>query len=318
MGAWAHFEEKEYETLMNAAFALDAKSAQSLHIFSPGQVLEATLGFDFAAHVSPRSALRRHLFGPLWNPGGINALQASARQIPRQAKFLNVFAQYKRPMGFLPGHRSNLWPSHEGYLRFAVPHLRTGEEPNYAQIRALDALQATFGVDAAVRYLCPAITDSDELYSAFAKETLLSRSVVVSVEALRDGTDYHRYWTFQPENLDIGIPNPGGPPDSSKSARNFFQNLGESKSNREDVGEFFHKTSRARAELAEKSGLLEEVRRWKPEEAEREDVRIKSAVSEEIQSLNVGLDIQYEIQRWVEVASIAKDLGVAWTISATP
>jgi len=64
VGVWAQFEEKEYETLANAALVIEqARRGRGVRLFSPGQALEKILGYDFATRVDPRSRLYRRLFG---------------------------------------------------------------------------------------------------------------------------------------------------------------------------------------------------------------------------------------------------------------
>lgn len=314
MGQWAMFEEKEYETLMNATLVRQPKSMSHVRIFSPGQVLEKRLGFDFAARVSPYSRLYAQLFGPQAAYRGISGSQATQQGIPAQARFTNLFIQYKRPMEFLPGHRfDHLWPRTEEFLRFQVASKPAGQPVDYSQVRALNDLQMHFGTNAAVRYVCPAITQVDKLYQAFDQGDLVSQSAVVSVDALSQGAGYHRYWTFQSHNLGVGLPNPDGPKTASKTAKKFFQDLEEYNPNEESIEAFSDATIGSSSSFVQKSNAFGEIQHRKSRATMREESALGEQIERETKTFDAGS--RDEVLSWVRASSQARDLGLHWTIA---
>lgn len=228
MGQWAEFEEKEYETLANAAFLLNqAKRGRSPKLFSPGQVLEGRYGYDFATRVTDPATLRRILG---WTspgvPPGVPAGQAGLRNT-RATHMLNVFLQYKRPERFMAGrHRSQLWPRDTDFLRFSVQQTRRNPQGQpVEQLQTLIDLETALKGQGAVRYACPSVWSAAGLYGSFQQGNLISRSAFVPPGNLEVNGIKHRYWTFDPRDPSVGIPNPDGPRAKASNGLEFGEHL---------------------------------------------------------------------------------------------
>ncbi|MFT2816834.1 hypothetical protein [Leifsonia sp. A12D58] len=215
MGVWAEFEEKEFETLANAALIIEqARSGRGVRLFSPGQALEKILGYDFATRIDPRSSLYRRLFGAAPGAVGASAAAQVANQIPvsKATRLLNVFLQYKRPQYFAVGHRSKVWSSNRAHLAFQVREQNPDPALRFDQIRALRKLQIDLGRDARISYACPSTWQKQELYDRFYRGSLLRSTIFVGPDQLIQAGDpgFHIRWTFDPANIRRGIPNPDG------------------------------------------------------------------------------------------------------------
>lgn len=217
MPVWAEFEEKEFETLSNVALVSEQLAKKrGVQVFSPGQVLEKKLGFDFAAELGRHSRLHRRLFGGTPGMPGITAAQSASLGMPfvSSTKLLNVFLQYKRPEHFRPGHRSLLWPKGEEFLRFTVSENNSaGGGWHFSQVSALNSLATQLQGTALVRYACPAVWTRTDLYGLYSQGQLLDNCAFVDPRKLILGTpgqQFHRRWTFQKPRPDFGKPNPDG------------------------------------------------------------------------------------------------------------
>jgi hypothetical protein len=215
MAVWAEFEEKEFETLANASFIIDqVKRGSSVRLFSPGQVLEAQIGFDFATRVDPRGPLYRLLFGSVAGAPGVPERLYAPHQIPISVptRMLNVFLQYKRPESFASGHRSKVWPKPHPHLGFMVRESPKDPALRYRQVGLLSDLESSLAGLAKVSYACPSVWRKQDLYERFSNQTLLASSVFVRPSQLaRVGLPaFHDRWTFDPADISRGIPNPDG------------------------------------------------------------------------------------------------------------
>lgn len=219
MGTHAEFEEKEFETLANVSFALGSHSTTGLAppMFSPGQVLERDLGFDFSIYLNPSSTTYKLLFGAYPGPPAPGA-SAPPAPLPAAAPFVNVFLQYKRPEHFTVNHRQPVW-QHTSFLRFEVRsrYRRHGRSiVDHSQLEALDDLAQSGGVTTKVRYACPSVWTRTDLYDLYANVNLIDTCVFVEPSLLSHQVSgahsrWHNYWTFNPSQpLTTGIPNPRG------------------------------------------------------------------------------------------------------------
>lgn len=319
--AYVNFEEKEFEALLNADLIVGSAGSQGTpKIFSPGQVLEAELGFDFSIHLPPTSRVSALIRGRFPSSKGVTPLTASQVNLPPSVhgSFLNLFLQYKRPQVFHPGHRSTLYKHTERFLRFEVSQkkkINGSMQTVYSQVDALNNLESAFKGDASVQYVCPGLFTQDDLYRSFASGSLLHDSVFVSPSQLQlhGSNGYHDYWTFREGQLGSGIPNPGGPPASSKNGGDFIRELSfaprrAKKGIREftrdaaEASENFRKLSpwplRESREAIDKLLLQEEDSR---ELARRELTEFSAADAESIVEA-------------VETASLARALGLTWVV----
>lgn len=312
MGEWVDFEEKEYETLMNASFVLDAGTPSAVRIYSPGQFLENTLGIDFATRVPAHSRLRAHLFGAR-TARGVTAHQAQINGLPVTAKFVNFFTQYKRPTRFHAGHRSPLWERDQDFLRFTVTHQKPHTAHDFTQIEAMDQLQTTFGANASVRYLCPAVSTSAALYASFAAGRLPLESVVVSVDAMRLGTGFHRHWTFRSDDLGFGIPNPGGPAAKSTSYFEYVQDLVDVDVQRMPSKEQVERTGELVREFTEDSPSYHKLVERKTKDTVRREESERTEILHELEPMESAH--REAVLTYTRVAAMANDLGLDWSIA---
>lgn len=313
MGVWAEFEEKEFETLANAAFILDSvSSTRRVRLFSPGQVLEKDLGFDFATRIDPRSRLYRRLFGA--TPGaGVPAAKISALGISasRTTRLLNVFLQYKRPQYFRKGHRSPVWSRAQPHLAFQVRE----QGNSYAQVRALRRLQLDLGALAHVSYACPSVWQKQDLYDSFADGNLLRSTVFVGPDKLtRAGyPEFHGRWTFDPRNLRAGIPNPDGEPSESLDGEALLESLEAEATQLAPEREstpLFVRTERLSEGLR---GSLEKLRESRPRREREDSARESQRIHEELQHFD---PVERQIvSAAAEIALLARDARVSWTIA---
>lgn len=230
MGHPAGFEEKEYETLMNAALAISAASQGGApQLFSPGQVLERELGFDFSVFLDPSSRQYRLLFGafqgPVLRTPGVVA--PAPGPLPGGAPVVNIFLQYKRPEYFRATHRQPVWNGNP-FMRFEVrSRYRNGGMTvvDHSQLEALDRLAAQ-NPDWLVRYACPSVWTRQDLYASFSQAQLLADSCVVDPRHLaRQTGGWHNFWTFDPMNPGVGQGNPDGAKVSAETGQDFLSGL---------------------------------------------------------------------------------------------
>ncbi|WP_146085305.1 hypothetical protein [Rathayibacter sp. AY1G1] len=321
MGVWSEFEEKEFETLANVAFVSEQiMRKRSVQVFSPGQVLEKTLGFDFATHVEKYSPIHRRLFGATPGaPGATNAqLTQLAVPLSQSTSFLNVFIQYKRPEFFKRGHRSTLWDRREEYLRFTVSESSLGGGYHFDQVTALDQLSQSLGASALVRYACPTIWTKNDLYGLFGANSLLENSVFVSPDKLIDvnGRDpYHRRWTFQTKRPDVGMPNPDGRLMDVENGEAFSENLEKYSTNLPRNLEYAD-IIRSEANRVQKVRSLADVRKSKLRSGDRaRAVQEDDSFARELQKL--PSQKRSAVEASLEIAKISRDLGVKWMVVAS-
>jgi len=310
------FEEKEFETLANASLLAGAPAG--VRIFSPGQVLEARLGFDFSMVLGPTSKAAQILRKSFPTQSGVSPAAATSAGLPPPATgmFLNLFLQYKRPTHFRAGHRSELWPTNEEFLRFeAMQRKRIGgiNTINFDQVEAMAGLEAQFGAQAQVRYVCAGFATRDALYSRFADGTLLDQSTFVEPSRLRLGAGFHSYWTYQAGDLGSGQPNPGGPRDEAKSGRDFFAELRTSDVPANSLDTFAFNSSVAAARARE--GDSWKRRRGRERSfSEVEEERRTEATDEVRREFNPSEAEQ--IVQTIETATVARTLNLEWMIVA--
>ena len=321
MARWAEYEEKEFETLANAEFTLNSRATtKGLRLFSPGQVLEKSLGFDFSTRIAPSSMLHRMLFGRFPGATGMPTSVAANLRIPKTATthMLNFFVQYKRPEHFTPGHRSPLWPTDEEFLRFKVAERLPAPISawDFSQLKSLVKLTSVLAGSALVRYACPSVATKDALYGRFHSGNLLDSSVFVDPRSLEDATipgGFHKFWTFQPSNLDFGIPNPGGPKSHSISGEKLFRHLAteiESPSGPEDYV----------TDLVRMADRLEsEAPNLRPERAGAASVRSaelqhRAQILHELTHFEAGGI--HALAAATQISIVASDLGLQWMIIA--
>jgi len=176
--AFAEFEEKSYEIAACGEF-MRGLGGQIGHVFAPGQVLEARLGYDAAVSVS-----QRH---PIWNvlqvprPAGVRLLptywrggkQPEAGRLP--GALISLVVQFKRPEYLHAGTAAQWRYWREPYFRFAR---------QTRQQRILRRLERAVGNDALVRYSAPAFWRWRDLEAAQLAGRVLEESGFVSPAAL--------------------------------------------------------------------------------------------------------------------------------------
>lgn len=232
MGTPAGFEEKEFEVLANASFSFGAFASGSAPpvLFSPGQVLEKTLGFDFSIYLAPNSTTYKLLFGSYPGPVSPGAFAAPVA-LPAVARSVNTFIQYKRPTYFGPNHRQTVWPQ-QPFLRFDVRsryRLNNQNITDHSQLEALDVL-ASQNPAVKVRYACPSVWSRNDLYTQYALQDLISNCGFTDPRNLshsENGTHswWHNFWTFRPANPAAGCPNPSGPRRGAQTGEGFMQEV---------------------------------------------------------------------------------------------
>lgn len=319
--AYVNFEEKEFEALLNADLVMGAAAAKggAPKIFSPGQVLEAELGFDFSIHLPAMSRISRLIRGRFPSSKGITPNAASQAQLPPSVhgSFLNLFLQYKRPQVFHPGHRSPLYDSGTTFLRFEVSQrklLNGAMQRVHTQVAALDKLESSFKGDASVQYVCPSTHTQDALYQSFANGRLLNESVFVPPSQLRlqASAGYHDYWTFKATTLGIGIPNPDGPPGTSKNGLDFLTELSYlPKKSRSGIREFTRYAAEATEEFR-KLPVWEEQEKTFDDSVLREERISRELAMGDLEEFD-PMDAK-TIAETVETASLARALGLTWVI----
>jgi len=319
MAVWSEFEEKEFETLANVALVTEqVVRKRSVQVFSPGQVLEKTLGFDFATNVGLHTRLHRRLFGS--TPGAPGATPAQLAQlrmpIAPSTRLLNLFLQYKRPEHFKQGHRSALWPRNEEFLRFTVSESNVmGGGYHFDQIQALDALAASLGSEALVRYACPTLWRKVDLYGVFGAGQLLELTTFVAPSKLADATGqdpFHRRWTFQRSRPDAGIPNPNGELTSVEDGEDLISHARAVAADSPRRDEYPQAVLREAALAQHVRGLVDSRKsRLRARDRVTADVE-DSAIEKELK--RVPASERTIVRASVDLATIARDLGVQWTL----
>lgn len=313
MSRSAEYEEKEFETLANATFvAAQRWKLGAIRIFSPGQVLEAELGFDVATRLNPRSRLFRRLFGQHASAPGVPDVQSVGLPAGGATKLLNLFLQYKRPELISSGHRSKLWPKTEDFLRFSVQANKVGQR-RMDQLEVLLALEQHLDGVALVRYASPSVVARQEIYDRFHARTLLATTTFVRPAALSVSGQLHKWWTFQAGDLSFGRPNPDGPSDTSMSGAEFLEHLRavmDEAPHGVTSGREFLRLSGQKAESALEQLPQEDVSRADMDEDRSDAVQEQLAKEAGIVSapdLQLVLDV-------LRVADIARRGGANWTI----
>jgi hypothetical protein len=185
----AEFEEKELEGPLNAQLT----GASGL-LWTPGQVLEAIVGFDAALMVEGASFWASLGFEPTpsglpvsasWWPGWPSILLRPLLRFRTPPPFrLNLFLQYKRPQHLTYGGQWRYWRS--SYFRFDItPH----------QQRALEACAKSLGPAGHVAYGSPAFFRRSDLFAYTEDRTLPEKTHFAPVLKL---TKHSRYTYVSP------------------------------------------------------------------------------------------------------------------------
>ncbi|MFE1646190.1 hypothetical protein ACFM35_11470 [Microbacterium sp. P01] len=321
MAVWSEFEEKEFETLANVALVTEQiVRRRSVQVFSPGQVLEKTLGFDFATHVGPHTRLHRRLFGATPGAPGATPAQLAQLKMPLapSTRLLNTFLQYKRPEHFKPGHRSSLWPRKEEFLRFTVSESNVkGGGYHFDQITALDDLATSLGLSALVRYACPTVWTKSDLYGVFGADRLLENSVFVEPKKLVDpsGVDpYHRRWTFQRSRPDAGKPNPSGTLTPAEGGEDFMDRAEAAALHAPRSEDYAQAVLREATEVQSVRTIVDS-RKSKLGARDRASADVEDRAMEQ-DLKRVPTRERAAVRASLELATIARDLGVQWNVIA--
>ena len=179
----AEFEEKQYEMPANIELGL-----QHAGVFAAGQVLEAVVGYDVAAHQPQNAPIWRLVGGPV--PSGlllVPNLWQRARVQPKAASlpssYVSLILQYKRPMHLGRSSAAQWHHWNRPYFRFPVlPHQQT----------TLELLEASVGSQAVVRYACAAFWTYHQLQSHQQTRDVLDHSAFVAPSTLQG----HQVWTY--------------------------------------------------------------------------------------------------------------------------
>jgi len=175
---YAEFEEKEFEIPLYVELA-----DGSPYVWSPGQVLEKSLGFDgaqFTRNLTFWKLIGRH---SAIVPGiDLNSLRNTLpikRLLPTFR--CNLFLQVKRPQHLI--RRTRGCSLNSPYFRFEV---------EYEQQMILYNLGEKLLNRAFIGYASPAFYKLEELYQHAIKSQLVSRSSFIKVNRLRG----HNYWAY--------------------------------------------------------------------------------------------------------------------------
>lgn len=347
MGESAGFEEKEFEVLANASFMFGAQAggAPLPVLFSPGQVLERRLGFDFSIYLNPSSRTYRLLFGAfpghVVTPGTANPNPHLLNQYPVLGT-VNTFIQYKRPEFFKPTHRQSVWPG-EAFLRFSVrSRYQVGgqKREDHRQLIALDELASSVhGVK--VRYACPSVWVKEDLYAQYRAQTLIKKCSFVDPRnlSIANGVTHmgwHDFWTFKAGDPSQACGNPGGPLHESETGARFLEEFGDAefsesrefddsiselKSFSDDTlkySEFFHAESGERGSTKEQVVL--ESRNNVANDFLEEPWRETWHVGRRYPDVELdprpprGDELEF-IQATVQVAATSRELGLVWLVA---
>lgn len=188
----AEFEEKEYEV------AATGELHSGGYVRSPGQLLEAIVAYDVAAHPHAQHVVWQLL--QVQRPPGVtlvprnwSAPHPEPDRLP--AYPVSLLVQYKRPT-YVDSRRASQW-SYWGrpYYRFS--------KFQAAQDARLLRLQRSLGRKAVVRYCAPAFWRTAELEAAtVTRQTLQLSGFVAPTKLAR-----HRYWTYTDPGV-AGYANP--------------------------------------------------------------------------------------------------------------
>jgi hypothetical protein len=191
----AEFEEKQFEMAANIELAL-----QQASVFAAGQVLEAVVGYDVAAH-PPANAPIWKLIGIANAPTGIQLvpnLWQRAKAQPKAAdlpsSYVSLILQYKRPR-YLADNRAKQWATwNSAYYRFMV---YTKQQP------ILEVINGSVNQRAVVRYASPVFWEYSVLQTKQNAHDVLAATNYPEIGKLTN----HQAWTYQqPGNA--GHPNP--------------------------------------------------------------------------------------------------------------
>jgi len=179
----AEFEEKQYEVPANIELGV-----QHAAVFAAGQVLEAVVGYDVAAH-PPQNALIWRLVGGN-APAGLQLvpnLWQRARVQPKSPElpstYVSLIFQYKRPQ-YLSTSLALQW-NYWGTPYFRFPILQHQQD-------TLAILENALGARATVRYACAAFWTYNELQTHQTAREVLDHSTFVSPSSLVG----HQVWTY--------------------------------------------------------------------------------------------------------------------------
>jgi hypothetical protein len=182
---WAQFEEKEYEVA--ADIELAGSPSGWGPVFSSGQVLEAIVGYDAAAHPPPTHPLWRVLNAQRppgivlvpahWAPGS----RPPASQLP--SSLVSLIVQYKRPE-WMVGPTAPQWKLWgRPYFRFTI---------QARQQSVLLRLQQQLRQYAVVRYAGPAFWHRGHFEAALLRRSVLIESGFVGPDVMAG----HRVWSY--------------------------------------------------------------------------------------------------------------------------
>lgn len=339
------FEEKEFETLANSSFILQSSiKPGAVVMFSPGQALEKDLGFDFSVQLDPTSTTYRLLFGSFpGTPRTVGYPRANPPGMPRIHGVVNTFIQYKRPYYLRANHRQSVWRGRP-FLRFDVRSTRrvNGQSvTDHSQLSALCDL-ADNNPDVKVRYACPSVWTSEDLYSQHADHTLVERSSFTDPrnlyhDRMNPTSGWHNYWTFTPDSPWNGRPNPDGPLRDAQTGEDFLTELSR-ESTRPSKAKFQHEV----AEIYSKSSERLKSSNFFQQPSDYQQGTKGDAVIKARESVNEHFVEPFRDPRWllskaagstgivrppsrddifaietaVDVAATARELGLVW-MSAT-
>lgn len=211
---WAEFEEKEYET----AAIVELAAGKFGYVWSPGQVLENTLGFDLATNPGADHLLWKVLGAQ--RPPGLRLVpdlwgsSANLMSSDLPQAYVSIVLQFKRPE-YLKAPQAKQW------RLWGRPYYRFTRST--AQHRTLRGLERNIGEEGLVRYAAPAFWRRSALESAHIRRCVLADTGFVSPTLLGS----HRVWTYRSAG-GIGKPNAGGserPFSSSEQVRTQIDEL---------------------------------------------------------------------------------------------
>jgi hypothetical protein len=239
----AEFEEREFETPL-----YNQLRAGKNHVWSPGQVLEQHVGFDYSllcvdSYFWALHGLQSYPGGfileelrhiEFWKRRSIN------RALPNFS--LNLFLQAKRPEV-----RTRL-PKVLKNQSISAPYWRFSIEPN--QQRVLEALAKATKGKSLVCYATPAFDRLNQLYAHTKNGSLVSNSSFPEADWLID----HNAWNYDKPGA-IGIANPDP---SRKEGSELPERIDQLRKANADVQTIGYETN-LRTLAAAVSGVAEEV-----------------------------------------------------------
>lgn len=180
------FEEKEFENAANTELAWN-----QAHVFSPGQVAEAILGYDAAVELPPGATadvVRRLIgarpsLGAKLTPNFWSGCRDAPPQTSLPKRYVSLLLQYKRAdyVVELRARQRRHWA--QAYFRWST-------RPK--QHRVLLKLERNLGSRAAVRYAAPAFIARAILETKQVQRQVLASTNFVSPGRIGD----HRNWTY--------------------------------------------------------------------------------------------------------------------------